>query len=30
MKDYLKMGFVLCIIRFILFVVYVPFVFPLQ
>ena len=30
MKDYLKMGFVLCIIRFILFVVYVPCVFPLQ
>ena len=30
LKDYLKMGFVLCIIRFILFVVYVPFVFPLQ
>lgn len=30
MKDYLKMGFVLCMIRFITFVLYVPFVFPLN
>ena len=30
MKDYFKMGMVLCLIRFILFVVYVPVVFPLN
>lgn len=30
MKDYFKMGIVLCLIRFILFVVYVPVVFPLK
>ena len=30
MKDYLKMGAVLCLIRFITFVLYVPVVFPLK
>lgn len=30
MKDYLKMGILLCFIRFITFLVYVPVVFPLK
>lgn len=29
MKDYVKMGMVLCLIRFLTFVIYVPIVFPL-
>ncbi|MCI8517277.1 MAG: hypothetical protein HFG75_10500 [Hungatella sp.] len=30
MKDYLKMGILLCLIRFVTFLVYVPVVFPLK
>ena len=30
MKDYLKMGILLCIVRFVTFLVYVPIVFPLK